>query len=53
MRLKILKAIITFFFFILIADIFWMQIVNGPEYVRQSENNRIRLVPEEASRGII
>jgi len=30
-----------------------MQIIKGNKYFKQSENNRIRLVPEEASRGII
>ncbi len=53
MRLKILRGVITFFFAVLIGDLFWMQIINGPQYVQQSKNNRIRLVPEEASRGII
>ncbi len=53
MRLQILKYVLVFLFIILISSIFWMQVINGPEYFRQSENNRIRLVPEDASRGII
>jgi len=53
MRLKVLKVTIFFFFFILFFDIFRMQILLGPKYEKQSENNRIRLVPEEATRGII
>ncbi|MBU4477951.1 MAG: penicillin-binding protein 2 [Candidatus Omnitrophica bacterium] len=53
MRLKILRNILFLLFLVLYAGIFRMQIIKGPEYFRQSENNRIRLVPEEASRGII
>ncbi|MFH1061775.1 MAG: penicillin-binding protein 2 [Candidatus Omnitrophota bacterium] len=53
MRLQILKYILVFLFMILFSALFWMQIVKGPEYFQQSENNRIRLVPEDASRGII
>ncbi|MBI4845244.1 MAG: hypothetical protein HY810_02025 [Candidatus Omnitrophica bacterium] len=53
MRLSILRNILFSLFLVLLLDIFWMQIVKGPEYLRQSENNRIRLVAEEASRGII
>ncbi len=53
MRLIILKRVIFILFFILLADLFWMQVINGPVYVKQSESNRVRLVPEEASRGII
>jgi len=53
MRLRILKNLVLIFFFVLFANLFWMQIIKGPDYVRQSENNRIRLVPEDASRGII
>ena len=53
MRLKILKSVIFLLFLVLFANIFWMQIVNGPEYEKRSRNNRIRLVPEDASRGII
>ncbi|MBU1043802.1 MAG: penicillin-binding protein 2 [Candidatus Omnitrophica bacterium] len=53
MRLQILKYVLVFLFMILFSTIFWMQIIKGPEYFRQSESNRIRLVPEDASRGII
>ncbi|MCG2711188.1 MAG: penicillin-binding protein 2 [Candidatus Omnitrophica bacterium] len=53
MRIRILRNIIVLIFFILAADVFWMQLIHGPDYVKRSENNRIRLVPEDASRGII
>ncbi|MBU1086997.1 MAG: penicillin-binding protein 2 [Candidatus Omnitrophica bacterium] len=53
MRLQILKYVLVFLFMILFSTIFWMQIIKGQEYFRQSESNRIRLVPEDASRGII
>jgi penicillin-binding protein 2 len=53
MRVQVLKYIFIFLFFILFGALFWMQIIKGPQYYEQSENNRIRLVPEDASRGII
>lgn len=53
MRLPILRKTLYFLFSILFIDLFWMQVIKGPEYARQSENNRIRLISEEATRGII
>ncbi|MFH1094143.1 MAG: penicillin-binding protein 2 [Candidatus Omnitrophota bacterium] len=53
MRILILRNVIVFIFLILFADVFWMQLINGPGYEKRSKNNRIRLVPEDASRGII
>ncbi|MCP4650054.1 MAG: penicillin-binding protein 2 [PVC group bacterium] len=53
MRLPVIRNIIVFLFLILLINLFRMQCIKGPDYFRQSENNRIRLVPEGASRGII
>lgn len=53
MRLQILKFILVFLFIILVSAVFWMQIIKGSKYFQQSETNRVRLVPEDASRGII
>ncbi|MCK4994872.1 MAG: penicillin-binding protein 2 [Candidatus Omnitrophica bacterium] len=53
MRIQILRNVIALIFLTLLANLFWMQIVNGHRYEKRSENNRIRLVPEAASRGII
>lgn len=53
MRLQILKYVLVFLFIILFGAIFWMQVIDGPDYFQQSENNRVRLVPEDATRGII
>ena len=53
MRIRILRNLIFLIFLILFADVFWVQLIQGPSYEKRSENNRIRLVPEDASRGII
>ncbi|MFH2138845.1 MAG: penicillin-binding protein 2 [Candidatus Omnitrophota bacterium] len=53
MRLYAVRNIIIFLFLILFVHLFRMQCLKGREYFKQSESNRIRLVPEEASRGII
>ncbi len=51
MRIRVLRAVIFLFFAVLLADLFYLQIIRGQYYFSKSENNRIRLVPEEASRG--
>ncbi len=53
MRLQIIKNIILCLFLFLLVNLFRMQIIKGPEYFKDSENNRIRLIYEEAARGII
>ncbi len=53
MRIRILRNVIALLFLVLFADLFWMQIIHGPSYEKRSKDNRIRLVPEDASRGII
>ncbi len=53
MRIRILRNFIFLIFLVLFADVFWMQLIQGSSYEKRSEHNRIRLVPEDASRGII
>lgn len=53
MRLKIINNIILAAFIILACSLFWMQAVRGGYYYNLSQNNRIRLVPLEPTRGKI
>ena len=53
MRLKNLSNIILATFVILASGLFWTQIIRGGYYYRLSQNNRIRVVPDEAPRGRI
>jgi len=53
MRLKILSLIILSVFIILGTCLFYNQILKGGYFYQLSENNRIRLVPEDAARGVI
>jgi len=53
MRFKIFTLIISAVFIILSLCLFWVQIIKGGYYYRLSQNNRIRLVPEDARRGNI
>lgn len=52
-RITVLKTFFIILFLILSAYIFYLQVIRGRQFLEQSENNRIRLVPEEAARGII
>jgi len=52
-RIKLYAGTIFFLFFILVLRLFHMQIIKHEEYIRYSENNRIRVVPLEAARGRI
>jgi penicillin-binding protein 2 len=52
-RLAAIILIVVFAFSILIMRLFYLQIVEGEEYRRLSENNCIRLQRIEAARGLI
>lgn len=41
------------FLLILGARLFWMQVVEGSYYKEEADGNRIRYLPEQASRGVI
>jgi len=51
MRIKIFKAVILLTFVLIIAGLFYTQILSGTLYRALSENNRIRVLPLEAPRG--
>ncbi|MFH1847884.1 MAG: penicillin-binding protein 2, partial [Candidatus Omnitrophota bacterium] len=53
MRVKIIYTITLFVFALVIAGLFWTQIVNHDQYRKLSWTNRVRLVPVEAPRGQI
>lgn len=53
MRIKIIYILIIAGFMVLVLDLFYMQMVKGPQYYRLSTNNRIRVVPLEGYRGQI
>ncbi len=53
MRVRIFKAVILFTFLLIIAGLFYTQIMSGHLYRILSENNRIRVLPLEAPRGRI
>jgi len=40
-------------FFIIAVDLFYIQVIKGSFYYKQSVNNRIRVIPLEAPRGVI
>jgi len=51
MRLNFLQTIIFFFLGLIVGALFYMQIIHGGFYHRQSTNNRIRVVPIDGPRG--
>ena len=53
MRLHFIQSIIFFFLGLIICSLFYMQIIHGDYYRRQSMNNRIRVVPADGPRGRI
>ena len=53
MRLNVIHSIVFFFFGLIVCGLFYMQIIHGAYYHRQSMNNRIRIVPSDAPRGRI
>ena len=53
MRLNFIQFIIFCFLGLIIGGLFYMQIIHGDYYRRQSMNNRIRVVPAEGPRGRI
>jgi len=53
MRLDFIQSIIFLSLGLIICSLFYMQIIHGGYYHRQSMNNRIRVVPADAPRGKI
>jgi len=52
-RINILASIIVGIIVFLIVRLAWMQIVNGPQYKKIAEENRIRQITAQAPRGNI
>jgi penicillin-binding protein 2 len=53
MKIKVIGVIIFALFFLLVAGLFYIQIIKGPYYQKLATRNRIRLVPIESPRGRI
>jgi len=53
MRLNVIHSIVFFLFGLIVCGLFYMQIIHGAYYHRQSMNNHIRIVPSDAPRGRI
>ncbi|MDE1920996.1 MAG: penicillin-binding protein 2 [Candidatus Omnitrophica bacterium] len=53
MRLNIIQSVVFFLLGAIICSLFYMQIIHGAYWRRQSTNNRIRIVPVDGPRGRI
>ena len=53
MRLKIIRIIIVGLFVLIVAGLFYVQVIRGQYFFHLSANNRIRIVPLEGWRGRI
>jgi penicillin-binding protein 2 len=53
LRLSVLGVIVVSLFAVLLARLWYLQVLAAPEFVRVAETNRIRFVSEEAPRGRI
>lgn len=52
-RVQVLSSLLAFGFFILLARLWYLQIISGATLLALSENNRLRFVPVASSRGAI
>jgi len=52
-RIGLMGAMAVLLFAVLFFRIWFLQVLSGDRYVAMAENNRIRFIPEEATRGII
>lgn len=52
-RIKIFFAVISMLVFILLGRIFYLQVVKYDEYIKISDNNRVRTLRVKADRGFI
>jgi penicillin-binding protein 2 len=52
-RIKIMAGIVIAVFLVLIIRLAWLQIVQGPQYKKIAEQNRIRQIVTQAPRGTI
>ncbi len=52
-RINVMISIIIAIFILLISRLAWMQLINGPQYKKIAEENRIRQITAQAPRGNI
>lgn len=52
-RIGLMGAMAVLLFAVLFFRIWFLQVLSGDHYVAMAENNRIRFIPEEATRGIV
>ena len=52
-RLTVIGALLALLFFLLLGRLWYLQVLNGEYYGEIARGNRIRVVPQEAPRGII
>lgn len=52
-RVEAMYGVIAVAFLVLLGQLWNVQIANGPQYQQRAEVNRIRLVSEKATRGVI
>jgi len=53
MSAKIILRVIQFGFFVIISGLFYLQIIEGDFYYTRAKRNYIKIIPQEAERGII
>ncbi|HEV7859280.1 MAG TPA: penicillin-binding protein 2 [Pyrinomonadaceae bacterium] len=53
MRLRLIQMLVVLLISVLIVRLYMLQVVNGPHYADVAENQRIRLLPIPAPRGVI
>ena len=52
-RIKVFTIFFVFLFFVLLLRLFYLQIISGKKLLSVSEENRVQLVFDPASRGVI
>lgn len=52
-RLAVIAATLAVLFLVLLGRLWYLQLLNGTYYAELSRGNRIRVIPQEAPRGIV
>ncbi len=52
-RLTVASIVIVLLFLVLLARLFWLQVLNYKKYIAQAEDNRITVLPIVPNRGLI
>ena len=53
MRIKLIRVIFSCALLVIVGNLFYVQVIQGPFFYQQSVNNRIRAVPQPGMRGRI